>query len=88
MMRIDPCLDFKKNVTIFLKISVGTLMKLWSCFGPVSQDLIMFYLIDLYFVFVGPPTSAGRVLYNRVCPSVLPSILPSVYPSARKFSGN
>ena len=54
-------------------------MKFCSCFGPVSQDLIMFYLIDLYFVFVGPLTSAGRVLYNRVCPSFRPSFRQSIH---------
>ena len=35
-----------------------------SIFGRISHP---FYLI-------GPPASAGRVLWNRVCPSVLPSV--------------
>ena len=34
-----------------------------------------FYLVDFCFFF-GPPALAGRVLWNRVCPSFCPSILP------------
>ena len=36
-------------------------------------------MVNLFNIF-GPPALAGRVLWNRVCPSFRPSIRPSVCP--------
>ena len=41
----------------------------------------------MYFVFIGHLALAGRVLWNRICPSFHPSFRPSFLPSVFHLSG-
>ena len=48
-----------------------------------TYDKCQSYLPELSpTIFFGPPASAGKVLYNRVCPSIHLSIHSSIRPSA------